>query len=111
MAVSKIEAETGRVRVSTHVEERLEHVSETLRRRNVEVERVPIDRFVDQEPAVREEDGVLIFPVVEEVLVKRLLLKEELRVNRTSMLDAVERDVTLRTLRVDVERSTSTPKT
>jgi stress response protein YsnF len=39
---------------------------------------------VDVAPAVREEDGVLIVPIVEEQLVieTRLVLKEEIRITR-----------------------------
>ena len=48
---------------------------------------------------------MLIIPVVEEVLVKRMFLKEELRITRTSTLEPIERDVTLRVMHADVQRS------
>ena len=50
----------------------------------VAVERVPVNRIVDQMPETRQEGDVLIVPVVEEVLMvqKRLLLKEEVRIQR-----------------------------
>lgn len=49
------------------------------------VERVPVNRLVDNEPQTRQEGDVTIIPVVEEVLVveKRLLLKEEIHIRRT----------------------------
>ena len=105
LVVTKSEVETGRVRVSTRAEERIVHVDDTVRTTVVDVERIPIGHFVDAEPQSREEDGVLIIPVVEEVYVKRLLLKEELRITRTSTLTPVERDVTLRVMHADVQRS------
>ena len=103
--VSKEEVATGQVHVSTRVEERLVRIDDTIRKTEVGVERVAINQYVEVEPQPREEGGVLIVPVVEEVLVKRLLLKEELRITRTSTLEPVERDVTLRVMHADVQRS------
>ena len=101
----KEEVTTGLVRVSTHTEQRVVHVDDTVRKTIVDVQRVPINQFVEVEPQSREEDGVLVVPVVEEVLVKRMFLKEELRITRTSTLEPVERDVTLRVMHADVQRS------
>ena len=103
--VSKEAVETGSVQVSTRTEERVFQVNETVRRETVDVRRVSVDQFVDVEPQRREEGGVLIIPVVEEVLVKRLLLKEELHITRTSTLEPIDRDVTLRVMHADVQRS------
>lgn len=103
--VSKEEVTTGLVRVSTHTEQRVVHVDDTIRKTVVDVQRVPINQFVEVEPQSREEDGVLVVPVVEEVVVKRMFLKEELRITRTSTLEPVERDVTLRVMHADVQRS------
>jgi hypothetical protein len=46
----------------------------------------------------------LIIPVVEEVVEKRLLLKEEIHVRRQRHVDQVEEPVTLKSTRVVVER-------
>ena len=103
--VSKEEVTTGLVHVSTHTEQRVVHVDDTIRKTIVDVQRMPINQFVEVEPQAREEDGVLIVPVLEEVLVKRMFLKEELRITRTSTVEPVERDVTLRVMHADVQRS------
>ena len=103
--VTKAEVETGQVRVSTRVEERVVQVDDTIRKTTVDIRHVSLNVFVDDEPQSREEDGVLIIPIVEEIYVKRLLLKEELRITRTSTLEPVERDVTLRVMHADVQRS------
>ena len=103
--VSKQEVTTGQVRVSTHTEQRVVHVDDTLRKTVFDVQHVPINAFVEVEPQTREEGDVLIIPVVEEVLVKRLFLKEELRITRTSTLETFEDDVTLRVMHADVQRS------
>ena len=101
--------ETGRVRVSTRTETVDQVLRESLRSDTVEVTRVPVDRTLspgEVPPAVREEDGVTIIPVLEEILVveKRLVLKEELHIRRSSADEDVEVPVTLRRQRAVVER-------
>jgi hypothetical protein len=60
------------------------------------VEHVPINRMVDEPPNPRQEDDVLILPVVEEVLVveKRWIIREEVRVTkRREQLADTERQI------------------
>ena len=105
--IHKEVVETGRVRISTHVDERKETISEALRHDDVVVDRVQINRAVDTVPAIRQEGDVLIYPIVEEELVvtKRLVLKEELRIYRKTWSEPVEREVTLRSVSATVQRT------
>ncbi|MFL5237513.1 MAG: hypothetical protein ACJ8EL_07905, partial [Rhizomicrobium sp.] len=64
-----------------------------------------IDRFSDTEPQMRQDGDVLIVPVFEEVLVKRILVREELRITRKRRVDKVEDLVTLKHQKVVVERT------
>ncbi len=110
--VSKEAVETGRVRISTHVEEHQELVTEALRRDDVVVERRSINRIVEVAPAIRREGDTVIYPIVEETLVveKRLLLKEEIHIICTSRVETFEQEVTLRAMHADVQRTpTPTP--
>ena len=104
--IGKRELERGRVVVRTRVEEREELAEVVLQQENVIVERVPRGVPVETAPAVREEDGVLIVPVIEEQLViqTRLILKEEIRITRRSRTEVVREPVRLRSERVEVER-------
>ncbi len=110
LLVGKRRVETGRVRVSvaTDTEERL--VRETLRTERAEVERVAVGReLADGEgaPAIRqEEDGTVVVPVLEEILVveRRLVLREEIRLRLVTIDETVEQPVTLRRQRAEVER-------
>ena len=75
----------------------------------VGVTRVPIDRIIaegETAPQVRTEDGVTIIPVLEEILVveKRLLLKEEVRIQRNTSGEDVEVPVSLRRQHAVIER-------
>jgi uncharacterized protein (TIGR02271 family) len=84
LEVGKRKVETGVTRVKKTVHEREEVIDEPLVKEEVQVERVPINRYVEGPVPVREEDGVTIVPLLEEVLVveKKLLLKEELRITK-----------------------------
>lgn len=97
----------GRVRVHKRVETRDEVVETPVVHEEIVIDRVPIDRFVDDDrPEVREEDGVLVIPVLEEVLVveKRLRLREEVRVSTRRTSTTASQTVTLRREVVDVSR-------
>lgn len=105
--VSKETVATGSVRITTHVETRRQLIQEALKHDDVVVERVEIGDVVQVAPEIRMDGDVLVYPIVEEILVveKRLVLKEELRISRRSRVETVEREVTLRSVRADVERT------
>ena len=98
--------ETGRVVARTVTELREETVDAGGWRETVEVERVPVGRVVEAAEPARDEDGVTVVPVYEEVLVvqKQLVLREEVRLTtRRERVPGPER-VTLRRQRVEVDR-------
>jgi uncharacterized protein (TIGR02271 family) len=105
--------ETGRVRVHKHVDVRETVVEDTVRYDEVEVQRVPVNAVVPRDvvPRAREENGVLIVPVLEEVVVaqKVLMLKEELRITRRQRVAHSVQRVPLRSERLEVERVPSGP--
>lgn len=105
--VDKRVRETGRVRLTKHVDIREETVDETLFREEVEVERVSVGRYVDEPVPTRTEGETTIIPVMEEVLVveKRLRLKEELHVTRRRTEHRDPQRVALRSERIEVERT------
>ncbi len=73
-------------------------VDEELAREQVVVERVAVGRVVDAVPPVRQEGDVTIMPVVEEelVVVRRLVLKEEVHLRRVRTTARTSETVTLR---------------
>ncbi len=106
LEIHKRRVETGRVRVTKSVEHEERVVDVSLEREEVTVERVPVERFVTEPPAVRHEGDVTIIPVMEEVLVveKRLMLREELRLTVHRSQTHEPRTVTLRKEVAHVER-------
>ena len=109
LEVGTREIERGRVQIRTKVDTREELVETALRQDDVLVGRVPIDRPVETAPVIREEDGVLIVPIMEERLVvtKQLVLKEELRIRTRTRVEAVRQPVLLRSERAELTRTNS----
>ncbi len=105
LEVEKRRVEMGRVRISKVVREREELVDEPLFREEVSIERVPVNRFVDEPIPVRYEGDTLVVSLVEEVPVveKRLMLKEELRITRRQVEVHQPVPVTLRSEEATVE--------
>jgi stress response protein YsnF len=97
---------TGAVRVRTVVREAEEVVDEPFSVERVEVERVPIGRWIDAPVEARQEGDTTIIPVLEEVVVveKRLRLVEEVRVTRRRTTRRASERVALRREEVVVER-------
>ncbi len=98
--------ETGRVRARVVTETRDEPIDATGWRETVEVERVPVGRVVDAPEGVRDEDGVVVIPVYEEVLVveRRLVLREEVRLTTRREPVPGPSSIPLRHQHVEVDR-------
>lgn len=106
VTLEKRDVLTGRVRVSTRTEIVDELVSAALERNDLGVRRVPIEREVDEVPAIRTEGDTTIIPVVEEILVveKRLVLREEIHLRQAITSQSVEVPVSLRKQHAVIDR-------
>ena len=104
--VEKQKVETGRVRLTKTVQEREVLVHEPSIQEDIQIERVPVNRWLSEPASVRYEGDIMIIPVMEEVPVveKRLRLKEELRVTKRRITTQRTEPVRLRTEEVQVER-------
>lgn len=93
------DVERGRVVIHKRVETVPHEESIEVAHDEVDVERVEVNRDLDEPPVVRHEGDTMIVPVVEEVLVveKRLRLVEELRVTRRRVSETT-------TIREDLRR-------
>lgn len=107
--VQKHRVEAGRVRISKVVREHEELVDEPLLREEVIIERVPINRFVEEAIPLRSEGDTIIVSLLEEVPVveKRLMLKEELRITVRRVEAHKPISVTLRSEEATVEHIAS----
>lgn len=104
--VSKRVVETGRVRISKRVREYEEILDVPHFQEEVSVERVPVEKFVDEAPVVHKEGDVTIIPVLEEryVVEKRLFVVEELHVRKERRESHNPQTVKVHKEQVEVER-------
>jgi uncharacterized protein (TIGR02271 family) len=106
VSVRKEERVTGRVRITKTVHDREALLEETVHRDEVNVERVAVNRVVDEVNEQYYDGDTLVIPIYTEVLVveKRLMLAEELRITKHRYEQPVQEHVTLRDEEVTVER-------
>ena len=111
LRVEKLTEETGRVVLHKTVQTTIEAVDVPLRQEAVHVQRVAVNRYVDEAPAVRYEGDTMIVPVLREemVVTKRLLLVEELHVHTQVLLTHAPQTVELRREEVTYERIATPP--
>jgi len=114
IALTKQKIVDGHVRVTRSTTEHDEVISTLLNREKVEVEHVAKAQPIEMMPDIREENGVLIVPVVEEEIqiVRKLVLKEEIHIRKVQenvpfqevVTRRVQEVVTRREQQVKVER-------
>jgi uncharacterized protein (TIGR02271 family) len=106
LAVDTRPVETGRVRIRKVVHEREELVDPPLRRDEVIIERVPINRVVERPLPIRYEGDTMIISLLEEVLVvdTRLLLTEEVHITTRRTETHTPERVNLQREDVTIER-------
>ncbi len=106
MVLSKRRVPTGGVRITKKVNTREEAIQDHGYEEEVEVDRVPVNKIIDQPVKTCFEGKTMIIPVMEEVLVveKRLMLKEEVRVTKFRQKLAAPDNIELREEEVTVEK-------
>ncbi len=108
LQIGKRTVDTGRgVRLHKTVTEEAIRVDEALAQQGLEIERIPVNAWVEGPPPVQRHEGdTLVVPVLEEVLVveKRLRLKEEIRITARASYRHASEQVILRSEQVTVER-------
>jgi len=102
-------AETGKVEVRKTVHERTEVVDQPLFSEEVEIERVTINRPLEEAVGARYEGDTLVIPLLEEVLViqKQLVLREEVHIKKLRKEMHDPQEVLLRTEEVNIVRKPS----
>jgi stress response protein YsnF len=97
---------TGGLRVRTVVRESEEVIDQPRTTDEIEVERVPVDRWVEAPVPIRQEGETTIITLLEEVVVveKRLRATEEVRITRRRTTRQAAQQVTLRREEAVVER-------
>jgi len=104
--ISKRVVETGKVRIAKTVREYEEIVDVPHFQEEVQVDRTPVNQFVETAPQVRTDGDTTIIPVLEEryVVEKRLFLVEELHVRKVRTEKHLPQPVKVLKEEVTVER-------
>jgi uncharacterized protein (TIGR02271 family) len=115
LQIGRRQVDTGQgVRIHKAIIEQDCHVDEALLRDEIVVTRVPIEKIIPlaDAPASRYEGDTLVVPVLEEVLVveKRLLLKEELHIDRKQHTERHTETVPLKSEKISIERFDERPE-
>ena len=106
MHVNKQQIETGKVRVAKTVSTENVSVDVPVIQEEVIVTKKPVNLYIDTPPpGVRQEGDTTIISVVQEVLVKRLLLVEEVHITRHRTEATATVNETLRKEEVTVNRA------
>lgn len=104
--VDKQVVETGQVNINKRVSQEEVIVDVPYVQEEINVERVPVNRYIDSPPpAIRHDGDTTIIPVLKEVVVKRLVLVEELHITKKKVTKQASQDMTLRHEEVIVERT------
>lgn len=111
LRIEKQTVETGRVVLHKTVHVESQTVEVPLREEQVQVQRIAVNRYVDEAPPVRHEGETMIIPIVREeiVITKRLLLVEELHVHKQVLTTQTSQVVELRREEVTYERTALPP--
>jgi len=107
VTVQKRVVESGRVEIRKSVHERTEIIDQPLQMEEVEIERVAVNRVIDEAVPVRYEGDTTIISLLEEVLVveKRLVLREEIHIKKLRKEVHNPQEVFLREEQVEIVRT------
>ncbi len=108
LTVNKVTIETGKVVIQKTIEEINEVLNIPLLHDEYAIERTPFNTYIDNAPQMRQEDDTIVIPVVKEIMIKQLVLAEEIRITKRVLQTTGTETVTLRQEKVSV---THTPLT
>lgn len=101
--VSRRKIISGRVTIRTKTDTHEEIIREMLESNEATVETHSINRIVDQVPEIRSKEDMLIIPVIEEVIVKMIMLKEEIVIKFIKNTRLHEETVMLRSQTAEID--------
>jgi uncharacterized protein (TIGR02271 family) len=104
--VGKKWVETAKVHITKKVSEHKELIDIPLKHEEVNIERVEVNEFVDSlPPAVRYEGETMIIPVLKEVVVKRVMIVEEIRITRKEVHSHTREEINVKKEEIHVNKT------
>jgi uncharacterized protein (TIGR02271 family) len=71
---------------------------------HLKIEHIQMNEFQESHPGIRYEGDTIVIPVVREVLVKKLLLVEEIRISKETSTEIHSENVSLRKDEITIKR-------
>lgn len=104
--IGKDTSEESLVKIKKLVSDHTESFNIDLKTENFSIERIAINKELDEPAQVREEGDDLFFPIQEEIVIvkKKILLKEEIKITRNKKTENKTISVKLKKETVEVER-------
>ena len=97
LTIDKKLVETGRLQVTKKVEEVNELLDISLLHDEYSIEHIAMNEYVDDMiPTVRHEGDTIIIPVIKEVMVKRVMLIEEVHITKRVVHTTTQQNIALR---------------
>lgn len=75
-----------------------------LLQEHVDIQRIPVNLYQESRPGIRYEGDTIIIPVLKEIIEKRLLLVEEIRITKTASTENLSEKVTLSKEKITIIR-------
>jgi stress response protein YsnF len=94
----------GTVTIEKKINEEDSQVEMPVTSEVVNIEHIPQNQIIDTWPNIRHEGETIIIPVVKEVIVKKLMLVEEIRITKEIRTDMVRNNVILKKEEVIISR-------
>lgn len=104
VVIGKRLVKKGKVLIEKKVNTEEISVEVPLMTEDLEIQRVPLNQYIDDSPEIRYDGDTVIIPVLKEVMVKRLLLVEEIRITKKVQKLNKTENVTIRKEEVKITR-------
>lgn len=92
------------IKISKNVSQEEIDISIPLITESFDIERVPVERYVDVKPEISIEGDLIVIPVIKEVIVKRYQVTEEIRLHRKATESQFEETVLVKKEEVTIEK-------
>lgn len=94
----------GTVLIEKKIREEDNPVEMSVTSEVINIEHIPQNQIIDSRPDIRHEGGTIIIPVIKEIIVKKLMLVEEIRITKEIRTDMVRNNITLKKEEVSISR-------
>lgn len=104
VVISTKKVEKGSILVDKKVKTEEVSIEVALANESYNIQRIPKNEYLEKVPVTRHEGDTTIIPVVREVMVKKLLLTEEIRITKNVQVSQEAKKINLRKEEITITR-------